>query len=97
MIEHIALLKFSPETTREQKDELIRRTLGLKGKVPGIVDIRQGMNFSDRSKGYEMGLTVRFEDRAALDAYGTHPDHLEIVAYLKEIGIEDSIFVDFEC
>lgn len=96
MIEHLVLLKFSQETKMEQKEELIRRTLRLKEIIPGIIDIQQGMNFSSRSKGYEIGLTIRFKDRAALEGYGPHPAHQEVVRYLKEIGLEDSIFVDFE-
>ncbi|WP_132003816.1 Dabb family protein [Mesobacillus foraminis] len=50
--------------------------------IPGIVDLLQGINFSERSKGYEVGLTVRFEDRDALANYGRHPRHQEIVSYL---------------
>ncbi|MFG6147629.1 Dabb family protein [Halobacillus sp. B23F22_1] len=96
MIEHIVLVKFSQETTTEQKQELIRRTLRLKNIIPGIVDIQQGINFSNRSQGYEVGLTVRFKDRDSLENYGPHPAHQEIVSYLKNIGLEDSIIVDFE-
>lgn len=96
MVEHIVLVKFSQETTDEQKEELIRRTLKLKNIIPGIVDIQQGINFSSRSKGYEVGLTVRFKDRKSLENYGPHPAHQEIVAYLKQIGLEDSLIVDFE-
>ncbi|WP_462409588.1 Dabb family protein [Neobacillus sp. Marseille-QA0830] len=95
MVEHIVLIKFSPRTTMVQKQELIRRTMLLKDIIPGIVDIQQGINFSNRSKGYEVGLTVRFEDRTSLDNYGPHPAHQEIVLYLNEIGVEDSIIVDF--
>lgn len=96
MIEHIVLVKFSQETTIEQKQELIRRTLELKNIIPGIVDIQQGINFSNRSQGYEVGLTVRFKDREALETYGPHPAHQEIISYLNNIGMEDSIIVDFE-
>ncbi|MFC3040548.1 Dabb family protein [Virgibacillus xinjiangensis] len=96
MVEHIVLIKFSNETTKQQKDELIRRTLALKGAIPGIVDIQQGHNFSERSKGYEVGLTVRLTDREALADYGPHPEHQKIVFYLHEIGVEDSIIVDFD-
>lgn len=96
MIEHIVLIKFSPNTTMEQKEELITRTLKLKGKIPGIVDIQQGINFSGRSKGYEIGLTVRFQDRASLENYLPHPAHQETLVYLREIGVEDTIIVDFE-
>ena len=96
MIEHIVLLKFVPETTHEQKEELIRRTILLKNVIPGIMDIQQGNNFSNRSQGYDMGLTVRFEDRISLERYGPHPAHQDVFSYLKEIGLEKSIIVDFE-
>lgn len=95
MVEHIVLLKFSPKTTIEQKEELIRRTLLLKDVIPGIIDIQQGINFSNRSKGFEMGLTVRFEDTTSLKNYGPHPAHQEVFAYLQEIGMVESIVVDF--
>lgn len=96
MIEHIVLIKFSSKTTVEQKEELIKKTLLLKEIIPGIIDIQQGLNFSNRSKGFEVGLTVRFKDRTSLESYGPHPAHQEVVHYLNEIGIEDSIIVDFE-
>jgi hypothetical protein len=96
MIEHIVLLKFSANTTTEQKDELISRTLDLKKVITGVIDIQQGYNFSNRSKGYEIGLTVRLEDQSALETYIAHPAHLEILSLLKEIGMEDIIVVDFE-
>jgi hypothetical protein len=96
MVEHIVIIKFSPTTTNEQKEELISKTLYLKSVIPGIVEIQQGLNFSNRSQGYEVGLSVRFKDRASLENYGPHPAHQEIVAYLKEIGMENSIIVDFD-
>lgn len=96
MIEHIVLLKFYNSTTAKEKSELIRKTLALKEVIPGIIDIQQGHNFSERSQGYEMGLTVRFTDRTALENYGPHPKHQEIVSYMKEIGMKDKIVVDFE-
>jgi hypothetical protein len=96
VIEHIVLIKFTPETTDVEKQEVIRKTYALKEVIPGIVDLQQGMNFSERSKGYEVGLTVRFEDREALENYGPHPRHQEIVNYLQEIGVEDLLIVDFE-
>lgn len=96
MVEHIVLLKFSKEATQSQKEELIQKTYALKDVIPGIVDLQQGFNFSDRNNGFEVGLTVRFENRDSLNNYGPHPSHQAITAYLKEIGVEDSIIVDFE-
>jgi hypothetical protein len=96
MVEHMVLLKFSSATTQEQKEQVIQRTLQLKEEIPGIVDIQQGFNFSSRSQGFEIGLTVRFEDRSSLENYGPHPSHQAVFTYLKEIGLEDIIIVDFD-
>ncbi|MBN8209195.1 Dabb family protein [Bacillus sp. NTK071] len=97
MIEHVVLFKFTNETTKEQKEEGMKRLIQVKDKIPGIVDIQAGNNFSDRSQGFESGLTVRFESRDALEAYGPHPAHQEVVAYLKEIGMTEVLALDFEC
>lgn len=96
MVEHLVLLKFGDETTEEQKTEAINRLKGLKEKLSGIIDVHAGLNFSDRSQGFSIGLAVRFEDKAALEAYGPHPDHQAVVSYLKEIGLIDIVVVDFE-
>lgn len=96
MIEHIVLLKFSPETSQEQKDEALRRLEGLGSQLPGIVDIHAGYDFSNRAKGFEGALTIRFESREALQNYGPSEEHQAVVRYLDEIGTVDRLVVDFE-
>ena len=96
LVEHIVIIKLSEGVKKEEKEELIRRTYDLKEKIPGIIDLQQGINFSTRSQGFEIGLTVRFESREALENYGPHPQHQEIVSYLQKIGLEDIIIIDFD-
>jgi len=96
MVEHLVILKFGSSTTVEQKNEAIQRLKGLQGQISGIVDLQAGHNFCERSQGFEVGLSVRFEDKASLEAYGPHPKHQEVVAFLREIGLVDIIVVDFE-
>ncbi|GAE28374.1 hypothetical protein JCM9140_4594 [Halalkalibacter wakoensis JCM 9140] len=96
MVTHIVLIKFSREVTDTQVDKLIEKTLKLKDEIPGIIDIQQGRNFSNRNQGYDVGMTVKFENKQALENFGPHPKHLEVVEYLKnEIGLADLIVVDF--
>ncbi|MGV3487103.1 MAG: Dabb family protein [Tuberibacillus sp.] len=97
MVEHIVLFKFKDETTKEQKEEGMKRLRELKQKLPGIIDIQAGHNFSDRAKGYTMGLTVRFESREDLEHYGPSAEHQEVVKYLDDIGCVEKLAVDFEC
>lgn len=96
MVEHLVIFKFAPETSNDQKTEAIQRLKQLKEKIPGILDLQAGFNFCERSQGFELGLSVRFEDKAALETYGPHPEHQQVVSFLREIGLTDIIVVDFE-
>ncbi|WCK52990.1 Dabb family protein [Aneurinibacillus sp. Ricciae_BoGa-3] len=96
MVEHIVLFKFSEGTQKDQKDEAIHKIKNLKHEIPGILDLQSNYNFSTSNQGFEIGLTVRLETKEALEAYGPHPKHQALVAYLKEIGLTDLIIVDFE-
>ncbi|MFT8871768.1 MAG: Dabb family protein [Sporolactobacillus sp.] len=96
MIEHIVLFKFSKQTSIEQKVEGARRLQHLSAELPDILDIQAGQNVTDRGKGYSMALTARFPSKEALDFYTPSPQHQAVVSYLKAIGLEDSLAIDFE-
>lgn len=97
MVEHIVIMKFSPETTKEQKDQVIQKLRNLKEEIPGILDLQCNYNFSERSQGYEIGLTVRFESREALKVYTPHPRHQAVVSFMREEAkLADIIVVDFD-
>ncbi|MFC0471517.1 Dabb family protein [Halalkalibacter kiskunsagensis] len=96
MINRTVLLKFSETTTQEQLQEVIEQFKALKNHLTGIVDLQAGLNFAEKSKEYQVVLTVRFEDRAALDAYANDEKHQAVAAFIREVGRVDSIGVDFE-
>jgi len=95
MVEHIVLFKLKPEATPEQKEELIRRPRGMAGKIEGIVHLSAGESFTQRHKGYTVGLVVRFVDRETLERYGRHPEHVPVKQYVDQV-CEDVIAVDYE-
>jgi hypothetical protein len=96
MVEHVVLFKLKPETTEEQKSAAIEALKSLKEQIGGIVGLTCGRNFSERSQGYEIGLVVRFRDRAALEAYLPHSAHRGAVEqYIHPIR-QDVIVVDYE-
>lgn len=96
MLEHIVLFRFKPETTAFTKEKIVTELMALKGKVPSILDISAGPNFSDRNQGFEYGLVVRFADRQGLDAYQVHPDHQQIVHELIRPALDNILAVDYE-
>ncbi|GAE25221.1 hypothetical protein JCM9140_1201 [Halalkalibacter wakoensis JCM 9140] len=96
MINRTVLVKFADTTTQEQLQEVVDRFKALKNHLTGIVDLQAGLNFAERSKDYQVVLTVRFEDQAALEAYVNNEEHKAVAAFIKEVGRVDSIGVDFE-
>ena len=43
-----------------------------------------------------MVLIATFDDRAGLDEYATHPEHVKVKEYIHSV-LESSVSVDFEC
>jgi hypothetical protein len=96
MVEHVVLFQSTDEATQEQKDAMIAGVKKLKDQIPGIVDLTVGYNFCERNQGYDIGVVVRFENRAALEAYLPHPAHRSCVdTYLVPIR-KSTIVVDYE-
>jgi hypothetical protein len=96
MIHRTVLVKFAETTTQEQLQEVVERFKALKTHLTGIVDLQAGLNFAERSKEYQVVLMVRFEDKAALDAYVMDEQHQAVANFIKEVGRVDSIGVDIE-
>lgn len=96
MIEHIVLFKWTDGASQEAVDNVVAELRHLKDKIPGIVDLSCGTNFSDRAKGYTHGLVVRFKDRAALDVYGPHPEHQRVVQQFISPIRADVLALDYE-
>jgi hypothetical protein len=96
MVEHIVLFKVSSSATQEQRDRMVEELKRLREQIPGIVDLSVGHNFSERSQGFQIGLVVRFTDRAALEAYLPHPAHRACVEQFINPIREDVILADYE-
>ena len=96
MIEHLVFFRFKDASKGDIQDRILRELRALKPIVPGVVDLTAGYNFSDRSQGYELGLMVRFHDRAGLDAYQNHPEHQRVAREWIKPNLEQIIAVDYE-
>ncbi len=96
MIEHIILFRRKPEITDAQIAAVMESLRGLKDQIPGIVTLACGADFSGRAQGYTHALVVRFSDRAALDAYGSHPAHQAVVETQIKPSFEGILGFDFE-
>lgn len=96
MIEHIVLFQWTPDTSAEAIAKVVTEMRALKGQIPGVLDLTCGENFCPRSQGFTHALVVRFENRAALGAYGPHPEHQRVVQEFINSIRANTLAVDYE-
>ena len=96
MVEHLVLFKLKPDATAQQVSDMLAALERLAQQIDTVRELSCGHNFSDRGNGHQVGLLVRFADRAGLAAYLPHPAHQACVAeYVKPI-LDDVTVVDYE-
>lgn len=95
MIKHIVLFKLknpTPEECRKAADVL----LGMKGKVPQIINIETGVDFLKSERSYDVALEVTLNDREALEQYQRDPYHCSVVKPHMHAVRSGSVAIDYE-
>ncbi len=81
MVRHVILWQLKEEFTKEQKEQIktgIKEGLeGLKGKIPGLKEIKVNTKPLGSSN-CDLMLDSLFEDEESLKGYSVHPAHVEI-------------------
>ncbi len=94
MIRHIVLFKIKDEF-KDEIPQLVKNFEGMKGRVEGLLELEAGADILHSERSYDLALITVFEDRAAFDAYQTHPAHLPVKKRMHEVRIA-SVACDFE-
>lgn len=94
MIVHIVMFDFK----EEQKQEHIARTKemleALVAKIEPLLSMEVGVDFNGSERAMDLSLISTFETKEGLKAYATHPAHLEVVAFIKEVTVASKV-VDY--
>lgn len=81
MVKHVILWKLKEEFSDAQKADIkkgIKEGLeGLKGQIPGLIDIKVNIN-PLTSSNCDLMLDSSFEDEASLKGYAVHPAHVAV-------------------
>jgi hypothetical protein len=93
MLIHFVSFKYKAETSDSAREDHRARLAGLRG-LPGVVDLKVGADIVRSPRSYDTGLLVVFADRAALDAYQKHPDHVPVAQHGVSLS-EHIVAVDF--
>jgi len=101
MVKHIILWTLRPELSVEEKREralAIKQGLeGLKGQVPGLVDIHVQIDGRLETSNADIMLDSTLESFDALKAYAVHPAHVNVADTLVRPFTAVRSCLDFEC
>lgn len=95
MIKHIVCFKLkdnSPQACQKAKEVL----LSMKGKVEQLRDIQVGIDFLHSERSYDIILEVLLDSREDMEAYQSHPYHVETVKTYMHRVRSGSVAVDYE-
>lgn len=95
MLTHIVCWKYKPEITEAEREEHRRKLLSLTKVIPDILSFSVGADILHLERSFDTGLVATYPNRAALDAYDSHPEHKAVAALGRQIA-EKVISVDFE-
>ena len=95
MLTHIVVWKYRPEVEPAIREEHIALLRNLASKIEEVQSLAVGFDVLHLARSYDTGLVAIFQDRAALDAYTIHPDHVKVADFGRIIS-EQVASVDFE-
>ena len=95
MVVHIVMFKFHEENKSEHIAKAKAMLEALPARIPELMRMEVGINFSDEARAMDMSIVTEFEDKTALATYAVHPAHLEVVAFIKETTAYSKV-VDYE-
>ena len=72
-VEHIVLMKASRPFNEAETAEVMGLT-----KIPGVVSVSCGPNYTKRGQGFTLAVVVRLATKEAEEAYQVHPEHVRV-------------------
>jgi hypothetical protein len=91
---HLVSFKYKADVDGTQRDDHRARLAALKD-IDGVTSLKVGADVVKSPRSYDTGLAITFTDRAALDAYQTHPRHVPVAQFGVSLT-EHIVAVDFE-
>ena len=99
MVKHVILWNLKDELGAEEKESIkkgIKEGLeGLKGKIPGLLEIKVNIN-PLASSNCDVMLDSSFEDEASLKGYAVHPEHVAVADGKVRPYTKSRVCMDYE-
>jgi len=87
MLKHIVMFDFKDENKKENLIKTKKMLEALLYSVPTLKSMEVGINISQESRAMDLSLYSEFENEEGLKLYANHPEHLEVVKFIKSVAI----------
>lgn len=99
MTKHVILWQLKDELSAQEKEEIRKKIKegleGLKGKVPGLVEIHVNID-GLASSNADLMLDATLESPEALKGYAVHPAHLAVANGVVRPNTKNRVCFDYE-
>lgn len=99
MVRHIVVWTLKPNAEGADAQTNAQRVKAafekLNGRIPGMLRLEIGLDFSRTKESGDVVLYSEFESRAALEGYQEHPEHVALKAFMRTVRDERRV-VDYE-
>ncbi len=95
MLTHVVIWKYRSDVDQEVRHEHVRMLHSLSPVIKELESLSVGFDVVKLPRSFDTGLVAVFRDRAALEAYTVHPEHIKVAAFGKTIS-EQIASVDFD-
>lgn len=95
MLTHLVIWKYRPDIEPEVREEHVTMLGNLATKIPEVESLQVGFDVLGLPRSYDTGLVAVFQDRAGLEAYTVHPEHIKAAEFGRTISAHVAS-VDFE-
>ena len=95
MLTHLVIWKYRADVEPEVREEHVTMLRSLATKIPEVESLQVGFDLLGLPRSYDTGLVALFQDRAGLEAYTVHPEHIKAAEFGRTISAHVAS-VDFE-
>ncbi len=95
MIVHIVMFDFKEADKKENIAKTKEMLEALQEKIDPLLSMEVGVDFNGSERAMDLSLISTFETKEGLSTYATHPAHLEVVAFIREVTTASKV-VDYE-
>ena len=92
MIKHIVMWKLKNKADAEIIQDKLE---ALMGKIPGLLKVEVGIDFSESEQSSDVVLYSELESREALAVYQAHPEHQAVIPLVRAAAVARTV-VDYE-